>query len=103
MKLAIRTYSLIRMGWGRLEILLSSRLLLDKARERAVTDQTWPIIEWHEDSHPWVCVVMLSDARHMSGGETELMKGDGTTIKVKAPQMVSFLCKTPTSYTVQES
>jgi len=31
---------------------------------------------------------MLSDARHMTGGETELMKGDGTTLKVKAPQMV---------------
>lgn len=61
----------------------------NKAKKQAVTDQTKPIIEWHKDSHPWVCVVMLSDARHMSGGETELMKGDGTTIKVKAPQMVS--------------
>ncbi|OAQ83850.1 2OG-Fe(II) oxygenase superfamily domain-containing protein [Purpureocillium lilacinum] len=59
----------------------------DKAQKRAVTDQTKPIIEWHKDSHPWVCVVMLSDARHMTGGETELMKGDGTTLKVKAPQM----------------
>lgn len=61
----------------------------DKPKKQEVTDQTKPIIEWHEDSHPWVCVVMLSDARHMSGGETELMKGDGTTLKVKAPQMVS--------------
>ncbi|RSL83239.1 hypothetical protein CEP51_004665 [Fusarium floridanum] len=59
----------------------------DKPKKQEVTDQTKPIIEWHEDSHPWVCVVMLSDARHMSGGETELMKGDGTTLKVKAPQM----------------
>lgn len=56
----------------------------------AVTDQTKPIIEWHRDSHPFVCVVMLSDARHMTGGETELKKADGTTIKVKAPQMVRF-------------
>jgi hypothetical protein len=60
-----------------------------KPKKQEVTDQTKPIIEWHKDSHPWVCVVMLSDARHMSGGETELMKGDGTTLKVKAPQMVS--------------
>ncbi|KAL2671613.1 hypothetical protein Neosp_014203 [[Neocosmospora] mangrovei] len=59
----------------------------DKPKKQEVTDQTKPIIEWHKDSHPWVCVVMLSDARHMSGGETELMKGDGTTLKVKAPQM----------------
>ena len=60
-----------------------------KPKTREVTDQTKPIIEWHRDSHPWVCVVMLSDARNMVGGETELMKGDGTTLKVKAPQMVS--------------
>lgn len=58
----------------------------DKPDMRGVTDQTKPIIEWYRDSHPWVCVVMLSDARHMSGGETELMKGDGTTLKVKAPK-----------------
>ena len=32
---------------------------------------------------------MLSDARYMVGGETELEKADGTTLKVKAPQMVS--------------
>ncbi|KAI1092928.1 hypothetical protein F5B19DRAFT_178545 [Rostrohypoxylon terebratum] len=57
------------------------------SKDQTVTDQSKPIIEWHKDSHPWVCVVMLSDARHMTGGETELMKGDGTTIKVKAPQM----------------
>jgi hypothetical protein len=31
---------------------------------------------------------MLSNARHMRGGETELMKGGGTTLEVKAPQMV---------------
>lgn len=53
-------------------------------------DDSKNIIEWHKDSHPWVCVVMLSDARYMEGGETELMKGDGTTVKVRAPQMVSF-------------
>lgn len=64
----------------------------EKEKPKAqATDQSKPIIEWHVDSHPWVCVVMLSDARHMCGGETELMKGDGTTLKVKAPQMVSSL------------
>ncbi|KAI1386433.1 uncharacterized protein F4822DRAFT_410059 [Hypoxylon trugodes] len=63
------------------------RFEAEKPKQQAVTDQSKPIIEWHVDSHPWVCVVMLSDARHMTGGETELMKGDGTTLKVKAPQM----------------
>jgi len=33
--------------------------------------------------------VMLSDAQHMTDGETELMKGDGTTMKVRSPGMVS--------------
>ncbi|KAI7553127.1 hypothetical protein KC331_g1438 [Hortaea werneckii] len=54
-----------------------------------VTDQDKPIIEWHRDSHPFVCVVMLSDAQYMSGGETELQRGDGKTLKVRAPQMGS--------------
>ncbi|WAO94395.1 Hypothetical protein NCS54_01197700 [Fusarium falciforme] len=58
-----------------------------RSRPKVVTDQTKPIIEWHEDAYPFVCVVMLSDARHMVGGETELMGGDGTTLKVKSPQM----------------
>lgn len=65
-----------------------SEFEMDKPQTRAVTDQTRPIIEWHRDSHPFVCVVMLSDARHMIGGETELKKADGSTLKVKAPQMV---------------
>jgi hypothetical protein len=60
----------------------------EKPKARAVTDQSKPIIEWHKDSHPFVCVVMLSDARYMVGGETELQEADGTTVKVKAPQMV---------------
>ncbi|CRG87575.1 hypothetical protein PISL3812_04593 [Talaromyces islandicus] len=47
------------------------------------------IVKWHKDSHPFVCVVMLSDARNMEGGETVLMGGDGKTMKVRAPQMGS--------------
>lgn len=67
------------------------RFEAERNKTWVVTDQSKPIIEWHVDSHPWVCVVMLSDARHMNGGETELRKGDGTTLKVKAPQMVRIL------------
>lgn len=33
---------------------------------------------WHNDSYPWVCVVMLSDPTGMVGGETALRKGDGS-------------------------
>lgn len=48
------------------------------------------IVPWHRDSHPFVCVVMLSDARHMTEGETEMQRGDGTTVKVRSPQIVSY-------------
>ncbi|KAF7554889.1 hypothetical protein G7Z17_g2627 [Cylindrodendrum hubeiense] len=48
-----------------------------------------PIVNWHKDSHPFVIVVMLSDARSMEGGETVLMGGDGKTLSVRAPQMGS--------------
>jgi hypothetical protein len=60
----------------------------EQPKQQVTTDQTKPVIEWHRDSHPFVCVVMLSDARNMVGGETELECGDGRTVKVKAPQMV---------------
>ncbi|KIX08883.1 uncharacterized protein Z518_03540 [Rhinocladiella mackenziei CBS 650.93] len=45
------------------------------------------IVPWHRDSHPFVCVVMLSDARYMTDGETEIQCGDGRTTKVRSPQM----------------
>lgn len=56
------------------------------------------IVEWHKDSHPFVIVVMLSDARNMEGGETVLMGGDGKTLSVRAPQMVSCLCYNKSCY-----
>ncbi|KAM0716037.1 hypothetical protein Q7P37_008551 [Cladosporium fusiforme] len=66
-----------------------ARLEQGEEKPDQVTDQEKPIIEWHKDSHPFVCVVMLSDAQYMQGGETELLRGDGKTLKVKAPQMGS--------------
>lgn len=47
------------------------------------------VVPWHRDSYAFVCVVMLSDAKHMTDGETEIQRGDGTTTKVRSPQMVS--------------
>ncbi|KAG9086106.1 hypothetical protein FS749_003902 [Ceratobasidium sp. UAMH 11750] len=46
-----------------------------------------PVVGWHRDSYPWVCVVMLSDASTMQGGETVLMCADGTVKKIRGPQM----------------
>lgn len=48
-----------------------------------------PIVDWHTDSYPFVCVTMLSDCTSMIGGETALRTGDGEIVKVRGPQMVS--------------
>lgn len=47
-----------------------------------------PVVPWHRDSYPFVCVVMLSDTSSMTDGETEMQKGDGSTVKVRSPSMV---------------
>lgn len=47
-----------------------------------------PIVDWHTDSYPFVCVTMLSDCTTMVGGETALRRGDGEVVKVRGPQMV---------------
>ena len=52
-------------------------------------DDAPPIVDWHTDSYPFVCVLMLSDCTHMIGGETMLRTGTGATMKVRGPQMVS--------------
>jgi hypothetical protein len=42
---------------------------------------------WHNDSYPWVCVLMLSDPVGMKGGETALRTGDGSIVKFPMPGM----------------
>lgn len=46
-----------------------------------------PVVDWHTDSYPFVCVTMLSDCTNMIGGETALRTGDGKILKIRAPQM----------------
>lgn len=47
-----------------------------------------PVVGWHTDSYPFVCVLMLSDCTDMVGGETALCTGTGDILKVRGPQMV---------------
>lgn len=54
----------------------------------ALEDDDKPVVDWHTDSYPFVCVTMLSDCSSMVGGETMLRKGNGGTVKVRGPQMV---------------
>jgi hypothetical protein len=51
-------------------------------------DDVEPIVGWHTDSYPFVCVTMLSDCTNMVGGETALRTGSGDILKVRGPQMV---------------
>jgi hypothetical protein len=60
----------------------------DKARA-----EDMPVTKWHVDSYPFVCVVMMSDASNMIGGETALKTGEGEIIKVRGPQMVRTLAQ----------
>lgn len=50
-----------------------------------------PVVGWHTDSYPFVCVLMLSDCTDMVGGETALRTGAGNVIKVRGPDMVSSM------------
>ncbi|EUC61802.1 hypothetical protein RSOL_407310 [Rhizoctonia solani AG-3 Rhs1AP] len=50
-------------------------------------DEHQPVVGWHRDSYPWVCVLMLSGATTMQGGETALACADGSVRKIRGPQM----------------
>ncbi|KAL2833433.1 hypothetical protein BDW59DRAFT_169101 [Aspergillus cavernicola] len=63
----------------------------NRATDEGVSGCPWedddPIVDWHTDSYPFVCVTMLSDCTGMIGGETALRKGNGEVVKVRGPQM----------------
>ncbi|EFW19718.1 hypothetical protein D8B26_007907 [Coccidioides posadasii str. Silveira] len=66
-----------------------NKALADAARkaEEGEGEEQMPIVDWHTDSYPFVCVLMLSDCTNMIGGETALRKGDRSILKVRGPQM----------------
>lgn len=68
----------------------------DQPAEAQDMEDDNPIVGWHTDSYPFVCVTMLSDCTDMIGGETELRKADGSVARVRGPQMVSSYPPGPT-------
>ncbi|EXJ75773.1 uncharacterized protein A1O5_00280 [Cladophialophora psammophila CBS 110553] len=58
-------------------------------KQEKQSDDDVPVTKWHVDSYPFVCVVMMSDASQMVGGETAIQTGSGDLIKVRGPQMGS--------------
>ncbi len=68
------------------------------------SDDDIPVTKWHNDSYPFVCVVMMSDTTGMVGGETALRTGSGDILKVRGPQMVRYgtpvsLCMSISTFT----
>lgn len=62
------------------------------AQKQSANGQRWdesPVVGWHKDSYPFVCVTMLSDCTGMIGGETALRTADGKVMRVRGPTMVS--------------
>lgn len=47
------------------------------------------VVDWHRDSYPFVCVLMMSDTTGMVGGETALRTGTGGIMKVRGPTKVN--------------
>lgn len=54
----------------------------------SAADDDKPIVGWHVDSYPFVCVTMLSDCTNMIGGETALRTANGEVMRVRGPGMV---------------
>lgn len=60
-----------------------------------------PVVGWHKDSYPFVCVTMLSDCANMVGGETALRTGNGEVLKVRGPEKVGCPCLNITPHNPQ--
>ena len=57
----------------------------DEGIDVSSSEDDKPIVGFHRDSYPFVCVLMLSDCTNMVGGETELLTADGNVIRVRGP------------------
>jgi hypothetical protein len=53
--------------------------------DATLTENDVPIVGWHTDSYPFVCVLMLSDCTNIIGGETALRTANGDTIYIRSP------------------
>jgi hypothetical protein len=57
----------------------------DEGIDVSSSDDDKPIVGWHTDSYPFVCVLMMSDCTNMVGGETALRTANGDVIRVRGP------------------
>lgn len=51
-------------------------------------EESEPIVGWHKDSYPFVCILMLSDCSDMIGGETAVLKANGEIDRINGQALV---------------
>jgi hypothetical protein len=68
----------------------NQKRMIDSDEGIGLQDCAWeddkPVVGWHTDAYPFVCVLMMSDCTDMVGGETALRTPNGEIIKVRGPQ-----------------
>jgi hypothetical protein len=72
---------------GHINISVPGSVKMNDAGDLVAEDQN-PVVDWHRDSYPFVCVLMMSDVTGMIGGETALKTGTGDIKKVRGPEKV---------------
>lgn len=63
------------------------KLSLDSGINMSGEDENKPVVGWHTDSYPFVCVLMMSDCTDMIGGETAICTASGDVLRVRGPTM----------------
>lgn len=76
---------------GHINIAIPGKSQEYNEEEMIADDDNKAVVDWHKDSYPFVCVLMMSDTTDMEGGETALRTGTGEIMKVRGPEMVSQL------------
>lgn len=68
-----------------LDTIQRKRVHADEGIDMGSSEDDTPIVGWHTDSYPFVCVLMMSDCTNMVGGETALRTATGEIIRVRGP------------------
>jgi hypothetical protein len=75
---------------GHINISIPGAIKKDKDGVIITEENGKAVVDWHRDSYPFVCVLMMSDTTGMVGGETALKTGTGGVMKVRGPTKVKL-------------
>jgi hypothetical protein len=85
---------------GHINISVPGTIKENKEGVLVAEDDGKAVVDWHRDSYPFVCVLMMSDTAGMVGGETALKMGTGEIMKVRGPTKVITSCSIASLYQV---